>query len=84
MPGHLPLQKGSPICVTYPKILAKGREYPAKNINTVLVDGSLIYWDLDYCNFTILGSIEYSIYSSNSSIIGISNLEIVVPKLPGF
>ena len=36
MPGHLSLQKGSPICVSYPKILAKGREYPAKNINKVL------------------------------------------------
>ena len=36
MPGHLSLQKGSPICVSHPKILAKGREYPAKNINKVL------------------------------------------------
>ena len=37
MPGHLPLQKGSPICVTYPKILAKGREYPTKNIEAMYV-----------------------------------------------
>ena len=48
------------------------------------VQGVLDYRDLNYRNFTIPGSIKYSIYGSNSSIIGISILEIVVPKLPGF
>ena len=43
------------------------------------VQGVLDYRDLNYRNFTIPGSIKYSIYGSNSSIIGISILEIVVP-----
>ena len=48
------------------------------------VQGVLDYRDLDYRNFTIQGSIKYFIYGRNSSIIGISILEIVVPKLLGF
>ena len=45
---------------------------------------SITYQDLDYCEFAIPGSMKNSIYSSNSSIIGISIigelfLDLVIP-----
>ena len=43
-----------------------------------IIQEVLDYQDLDYREFTIPGLIKYSIYSSNSSIIG-----IVVTKLLG-
>ena len=45
--------------------------------------GVLDYQDLNYREFIIPGSIKNSIYSSNTSIIRISILGIVVPKLSG-
>ena len=39
-----------------------------------IIQEVLDYQDLDYHEFTIPGLIKYSIYSSNSSIIGISIL----------
>ena len=47
-----------------------------------IIQEVLDYQDLDYREFTIPGLIKYSIYSSNSSIIRISILEIVLSKLP--
>ena len=48
------------------------------------MQGVLDYQDLNYHEFAIPGSVKDSIYSSNSSIIGISIIRIVVPKLLGF
>ena len=50
----------------------------------LLMQGVLDYRDLNYHEFAIPGLVKDSIYSSNSSIIGISIIRIVVPKLLGF
>ena len=49
-----------------------------------ILQGVLDYWDLDSQYFNIPGTMKYSIYSStNSLIIGISILGIVVSQLWG-